>query len=156
MFRAESFCLSPLRFPHFPFPSDIFTVDFFKIKPDYGASIPPRWRDWPDKGVPKTVANIYDFVLATRSAGARLSGPVVVHCSAGVGRTGCLLAVDLCMQQVCKKPRIDICFVCTFVCISYILYCKLLSLCHSTSISPSPSLHLSLSLYFAHLSPPHM
>eukprot|EP00048_Salpingoeca_helianthica_P017654 m.238398 g.238398 ORF g.238398 m.238398 type:complete len:781 (+) comp21761_c0_seq1:456-2798(+) len=66
------------------------------------------WRDWPDKGVPASTAGVAAFVLEARAAAARLTGPMIVHCSAGVGRTGCFLAVDLCMMQYEMDKRVDI------------------------------------------------
>jgi hypothetical protein len=44
------------------------------------------WRDWPDKGVPKTPNGIGHYIKAARAARADSGGPIVIHCSAGVGR----------------------------------------------------------------------
>ena len=35
-------------------------------------------------------------------------GPILVHCSAGVGRTGTFIAIDLVAEQVDKEKKIDI------------------------------------------------
>ncbi len=69
------------------------------------------WTDWPDKGVPRTCNGIGAFVQAARMARAEAAtptAPVVVHCSAGVGRTGCILAVDLGMRQADSTKMVDI------------------------------------------------
>eukprot|EP00039_Didymoeca_costata_P008353 m.110748 g.110748 ORF g.110748 m.110748 type:complete len:767 (-) comp14049_c0_seq7:1348-3648(-) len=66
------------------------------------------WTDWPDKGVPKTANGIGNLIHEARNARKKLGGPAVIHCSAGIGRTGCFLAIDYCMQQYDTEERIDI------------------------------------------------
>jgi len=66
------------------------------------------WTDWPDKGVPKNSNGIYDFITSIRAAQVAASGPVVVHCSAGIGRTGCFLTINYCMKQYDANKYVDI------------------------------------------------
>ncbi|XP_055986716.1 receptor-type tyrosine-protein phosphatase beta [Sorex fumeus] len=65
---------------------------------------------WPDHGVPETTQSLIQFVrtvrdFINRSPGA---GPTVVHCSAGVGRTGTFIALDRILQQLDSKDSVDI------------------------------------------------
>ncbi|GAB0496944.1 hypothetical protein MMPV_008265 [Pyropia vietnamensis] len=59
---------------------------------------------WPDQGVPDSAELVLDLLERVdwelrRSCGAGPLTPVVVHCSAGVGRTGTLIAIDLGLRQ---------------------------------------------------------
>ncbi|XP_076077504.1 uncharacterized protein LOC143047985 isoform X3 [Mytilus galloprovincialis] len=48
---------------------------------------------WPDHDVPDKT-NLVNFYRKVKSSPSNGSGPMVVHCSAGVGRTGTFLALD--------------------------------------------------------------
>ncbi|XP_062589565.1 phosphatidylinositol phosphatase PTPRQ-like isoform X2 [Saccostrea cucullata] len=64
---------------------------------------------WPDMGCPETTWLLLNFVGATRLYLPHNDpGPIVVHCSAGVGRTGTFIAVDFLMQHVSSSDVIDI------------------------------------------------
>ncbi|KAM3925338.1 receptor-type tyrosine-protein phosphatase beta isoform 2-T2 [Leptodactylus fuscus] len=65
---------------------------------------------WPDHGVPETTQSLIQFVRTVRDYINRTpgSGPTVVHCSAGVGRTGTFIALDRILQQVDTKDSVDI------------------------------------------------
>ena len=55
---------------------------------------------WPDHGVPKSVYSLLDFHTAIAQKRQECgSGPAIVHCSAGVGRTGTFIVLDF-MQQL--------------------------------------------------------
>ncbi|KAL5016386.1 hypothetical protein ScPMuIL_005975 [Solemya velum] len=63
---------------------------------------------WPDKGVPKTVTALIDFrnkVCSTRVSG---QGPYIVHCSAGIGRTGTFIGLDYLISQGQGEKRVDV------------------------------------------------
>ncbi|XP_020497559.2 tyrosine-protein phosphatase non-receptor type 9 [Labrus bergylta] len=68
---------------------------------------------WPDFGVPKSASAMLDFrehVLQRREAAVQSLGtswtgppggpPVVVHCSAGIGRTGTFCTLDICLSRL--------------------------------------------------------
>lgn len=60
---------------------------------------------WPDFGVPKCPDSFLDFLKAVKSSGSLESsvGPAVVHCSAGVGRSGTFCLVDSCLVLLEKE-----------------------------------------------------
>uniref|UniRef100_A0A3Q4M1Q8 protein-tyrosine-phosphatase n=1 Tax=Neolamprologus brichardi TaxID=32507 RepID=A0A3Q4M1Q8_NEOBR len=65
---------------------------------------------WPDHGVPETTQSLIQFVRTVRDYVNRTSGsgPTVVHCSAGVGRTGTFIVLDRVLQQLDAKDTVDI------------------------------------------------
>ncbi|XP_062501677.1 tyrosine-protein phosphatase non-receptor type 1-like isoform X2 [Corticium candelabrum] len=56
---------------------------------------------WPDFGVPQQSDTFLDFLAATRNAGVldKNVGPCVIHCSAGIGRSGTFCLVDACLEM---------------------------------------------------------
>ncbi|XP_072242893.1 receptor-type tyrosine-protein phosphatase beta-like isoform X2 [Leuresthes tenuis] len=65
---------------------------------------------WPDHGVPETTQSLIQFVRTVRDYVNRSpgSGPTVVHCSAGVGRTGTFIVLDRVLQQLDSRDTVDI------------------------------------------------
>ncbi|XP_069484468.1 receptor-type tyrosine-protein phosphatase O isoform X2 [Ambystoma mexicanum] len=65
---------------------------------------------WPDHGVPTTNAaeSILQFVQMIRQQAAKLKGPITVHCSAGVGRTGTFITLDRLMQHIRDHEFVDV------------------------------------------------
>ncbi|XP_068962227.1 receptor-type tyrosine-protein phosphatase O isoform X1 [Petaurus breviceps papuanus] len=65
---------------------------------------------WPDHGVPTTNAaeSIMQFVQMVRQHATKSRGPMIIHCSAGVGRTGTFIALDRLLQHVCDHEYVDI------------------------------------------------
>lgn len=54
--------------------------------------------DWPDFNVPDSPDNFLEFLLEVRKTDCFVnSGPPIVHCSAGIGRSGTLVLVDSCL-----------------------------------------------------------
>ena len=52
---------------------------------------------WPDHGVPDDPHEFVSFVRAVRTARDGNVEPIVVHCSAGIGRTGVLILMETAM-----------------------------------------------------------
>ncbi|RCN42233.1 Protein-tyrosine phosphatase [Ancylostoma caninum] len=62
-----------------------------------------RWTTWPDRGVPDHNSCRIPLQLLDRVRTA----PCVVHCSAGIGRTGSILALEMALQKVVAGNKID-------------------------------------------------
>ncbi|XP_043083383.1 receptor-type tyrosine-protein phosphatase eta-like isoform X37 [Puntigrus tetrazona] len=65
---------------------------------------------WPDHGVPQTTEVLIDFRHLVREHMDQYSrhSPAVVHCSAGVGRTGTFIAIDHLIFQIERDSMVDI------------------------------------------------
>ncbi|XP_060550433.1 receptor-type tyrosine-protein phosphatase O isoform X3 [Pantherophis guttatus] len=69
-----------------------------------------NYTSWPDHGVPPTNAaeSILHFVQMVRQQATKSKGPMIVHCSAGVGRTGTFIALDRLLQHIHDHEFVDI------------------------------------------------
>ncbi|XP_046544888.1 multiple epidermal growth factor-like domains protein 6 isoform X4 [Haliotis rubra] len=63
---------------------------------------------WPDKGVPKYPMSLVTLRTIAREFCDFDKGPMVVHCSAGVGRTGTLIALDYLQQEAETQGSVDV------------------------------------------------
>ena len=57
------------------------------------------YTSWPDHGVPLTTQELLGFRNAVRSSVTKPAVPILIHCSAGVGRTGTYIAIDRLVTQ---------------------------------------------------------
>ncbi|XP_060679854.1 tyrosine-protein phosphatase non-receptor type 2-like isoform X1 [Hemiscyllium ocellatum] len=64
-----------------------------------------HYTTWPDFGVPESPASFLNFLLKVRESGSLSCdcGPAVVHCSAGIGRSGTFALVDTCLVLMEKR-----------------------------------------------------
>ncbi|KAM9327847.1 receptor-type tyrosine-protein phosphatase beta [Pholidichthys leucotaenia] len=92
-----------------------WTIREFKITSESSCSYPRILRHfhytvWPDHGVPESTQSLIQFVRTIRDYVDRSpgTGATVVHCSAGVGRTGTFIALDRILQQLDSKGTIDL------------------------------------------------
>ncbi|KAM9705755.1 receptor-type tyrosine-protein phosphatase beta isoform 1-T2 [Menidia menidia] len=92
-----------------------WTIREFKITSESSCSYPRVLRHfhytvWPDHGVPESTQSLIQFVRTVRDYVDRSpsTGATVVHCSAGVGRTGTFMALDRVLQQLDSKGTIDL------------------------------------------------
>ncbi|XP_056244328.1 tenascin-X isoform X2 [Seriola aureovittata] len=65
---------------------------------------------WPDHGVPETTELLISFRHLVREHMDQYSrhSPTVVHCSAGVGRTGTFIAIDRLIFQIERENIVDV------------------------------------------------
>ena len=63
---------------------------------------------WPDHGVPEDKTCIISFISFVRKSHPPSGPPLLVHCSAGVGRTGTFIVLDSMLQMIQEEQTIDI------------------------------------------------
>ncbi|KAK0405841.1 hypothetical protein QR680_018229 [Steinernema hermaphroditum] len=64
-----------------------------------------QWADWPDHLVPNDAKSAVDLLkLCKQTCDKR---PVVVHCSAGIGRTGTFCGIDYAAERIKVNPRLS-------------------------------------------------
>ncbi|KAM4580179.1 tyrosine-protein phosphatase non-receptor type 2a [Odontesthes bonariensis] len=64
-----------------------------------------HYTTWPDFGVPESPASFLNFLFKVRESGSLGTehGPSVVHCSAGIGRSGTFALVDTCLVLMDRR-----------------------------------------------------
>ncbi|XP_039454430.1 protein tyrosine phosphatase receptor type Fa isoform X7 [Oreochromis aureus] len=62
---------------------------------------------WPDHGVPEYPTPTLAFLRRIKSCNPQDAGPMVVHCSAGVGRTGCFIVIDAMLERMKHEKSVD-------------------------------------------------
>ncbi|CAI8037248.1 Receptor-type tyrosine-protein phosphatase delta, partial [Geodia barretti] len=63
---------------------------------------------WPDHGVPDYATSLLAFHKKVKKHHKGGMGPIIVHCSAGVGRTGTLITIDCVLEQLQEEKVVDI------------------------------------------------
>ncbi|XP_037624903.1 protein tyrosine phosphatase receptor type Fa isoform X7 [Sebastes umbrosus] len=63
---------------------------------------------WPDHGVPEYPTPTLAFLRRVKACNPPDAGPMVVHCSAGVGRTGCLIVIEAMLERMKHEKSVDI------------------------------------------------
>ncbi|RLV90958.1 hypothetical protein DV515_00014267 [Chloebia gouldiae] len=63
---------------------------------------------WPDHGVPEYPTPFLAFLRRVKTCNPPDAGPIVVHCSAGVGRTGCFIVIDAMLERIKHEKTVDI------------------------------------------------
>ncbi|XP_054027677.1 receptor-type tyrosine-protein phosphatase eta [Dryobates pubescens] len=69
-----------------------------------------HFTSWPDHGVPETTDLLINFrhLVHEYSSQNPIDSPTLVHCSAGVGRTGTFIAIDRLIQQMEMESTVDV------------------------------------------------
>uniref|UniRef100_A0A8C8JXB7 protein-tyrosine-phosphatase n=1 Tax=Oncorhynchus tshawytscha TaxID=74940 RepID=A0A8C8JXB7_ONCTS len=63
---------------------------------------------WPDHGVPEYPTPFLAFLRRVKACNPPDAGPVIAHCSAGVGRTGCFIVIDAMLERIRHERTADI------------------------------------------------
>ncbi|XP_066297793.1 receptor-type tyrosine-protein phosphatase F-like isoform X2 [Branchiostoma lanceolatum] len=63
---------------------------------------------WPDFGLPRSPMGLLKFRRAVITKMAPRDMPIVVHCSAGVGRTGTFITIDAMLEMMQAEEKVDV------------------------------------------------
>uniref|UniRef100_A0A3B4AT62 Receptor-type tyrosine-protein phosphatase alpha n=1 Tax=Periophthalmus magnuspinnatus TaxID=409849 RepID=A0A3B4AT62_9GOBI len=67
-----------------------------------------HFTSWPDFGVPFTPIGMLKFLKKVKNCNPPYAGPIVVHCSAGVGRTGTFIVIDAMLDMMMSERKVDV------------------------------------------------
>ncbi|XP_044263458.1 receptor-type tyrosine-protein phosphatase S-like isoform X2 [Tribolium madens] len=67
-----------------------------------------HFQSWPDHGVPLYPQTLIPFLENLQNIPLSTKSPIVVHCSAGVGRTGTIILCDICLRMAIGENHVDI------------------------------------------------
>ena len=93
-----------------------FNFSYFSLSPSQ--PVPPRtvfhyhFKAWPDHGVPQDTKQVLGFLKDVNKRQAYLEegqerpGPITVHCSAGIGRTGTFIVIDMLLRKI-EEESVD-------------------------------------------------
>ncbi|XP_038056405.1 receptor-type tyrosine-protein phosphatase T-like [Patiria miniata] len=88
-----------------------YTIRDFKLQKEGQSTRNVRqyhFTSWPDMGVPYDPSKVISFVKMVKAYSSKDTGPMVVHCSAGVGRTGAYIVLDAMLDQARIEGKVDI------------------------------------------------
>ncbi|XP_056655174.1 tyrosine-protein phosphatase non-receptor type 6 isoform X3 [Monodelphis domestica] len=87
-----------------------YKLRYLQVSPlDNGNLVRKIWHyqylSWPDHGVPSEPGGVLSFLDQINQCQESLhnAGPIIVHCSAGIGRTGTIIVIDMIMEAISTK-----------------------------------------------------
>ncbi|XP_030837358.1 receptor-type tyrosine-protein phosphatase epsilon-like [Strongylocentrotus purpuratus] len=75
---------------------------------DYRTVTQFHFTEWPDKGVPKHTSSLLQFIKEVRADHGQNTHPLIIHCSAGVGRTGVVISIDSVVAHAKRTRMVDV------------------------------------------------
>ena len=68
-----------------------------------------HFTSWPDHGVPKFATTLLSFIRRVQKEHQKdLGVPLLVHCSAGVGRTGTFITLDAMLERIRSEVSVNV------------------------------------------------
>uniref|UniRef100_A0A663LR67 protein-tyrosine-phosphatase n=1 Tax=Athene cunicularia TaxID=194338 RepID=A0A663LR67_ATHCN len=67
-----------------------------------------HFMSWPEHGVPYHATGLLAFIRRVKASTPPDAGPIVIHCSAGTGRTGCYIVLDVMLDMAECEGVVDI------------------------------------------------
>ncbi|XP_048681507.1 receptor-type tyrosine-protein phosphatase U isoform X2 [Caretta caretta] len=67
-----------------------------------------HFTSWPEHGVPYHATGLLAFIRRVKVSTPPDAGPIVIHCSAGTGRTGCYIVLDVMLDMAECEGVVDI------------------------------------------------
>ncbi|OXB79192.1 UNVERIFIED_CONTAM: hypothetical protein H355_006651, partial [Colinus virginianus] len=110
------FCLQKVRMPHCcDGVAGLFWGYQLAFSCAWEQSPPERaveqfhYLQWPDHRVPRNPAQLLYLVeMVNKNVSESPTGPVLVHCSAGIGRTGTFIALDFLLKMAKAEGKVDV------------------------------------------------
>ena len=106
---------------------DDHIVTFLELKNEHSNEVRDvvhfQFVSWPDYGVPDSALSMLTFLQRVREKQAEMTGnlvesgkwsghdlgpPMVIHCSAGIGRTGTFATLDMAIRKFEAEGKVDI------------------------------------------------
>ncbi|XP_072270096.1 receptor-type tyrosine-protein phosphatase kappa-like [Pyxicephalus adspersus] len=63
---------------------------------------------WPDHGIPRNTSDLVQLIELMNKCNTPGSGPIIVHCSAGIGRTGTFIALDILLKMANAVKKVNV------------------------------------------------
>lgn len=67
-----------------------------------------QYTTWPDHGVPSSPTDVLKFAQKVRMHQQENDGPPICHCSAGVGRSGTYICIDILLNKLKHENSVDV------------------------------------------------